>query len=226
MITLADGTQKAVENITTEDNLLVWDFYTGTFTTSPVAVILDHGLSEVETLRLHFSDDSSIDISGWHGFFDADENKFVQLSTENYEDYIGDTFIRCDYNEETGYTFSKVTLVNGEIFTEETHEFLLISAFHYDYIANGLLNQASVPYGEVKELYNYFDVGENMTFDKEAMDHDIETYGLYDYDVFKDVVTYEQYVGLNLQYLKISVGKGYLTLNELLDILKEYVTNN
>ena len=225
MITMADGTQKAVEDITTEDNLLVWDFYNGAFTTSPVAVILDHGLAEVETLRLHFSDDASIDISGWHGFFDANENKFVQLSSENYENYIGHEFIRCDQGD-GGHSFSRVTLSSGEVFTEETREFLLISAYHYDYIANGLLNQASVPYGEVKELYNYFDVGGEMTFDKDAMEWDIETYGLYDYDVFKEVVTYEQYVGLNLQYLKISVGKGYLTLDALIDMLKEYVAIN
>ena len=69
-----------------------------------------------------------------------------------------------------------------------------------------------------------FDVGADMKYDPVAMEEDIATYGLYGYDDFKDYVTYEQYVGLNLRYLKISVGKGYITFDELIDALMTYVS--
>jgi hypothetical protein len=52
---------------------------------------------------------------------------------------------------------------------------------------------------------------------------DIQKYGLYTYDHFAQYVTYEQYVAFSGDYLKISVEKGYITFDQLLELIATYV---
>jgi hypothetical protein len=73
------------------------------------------------------------------------------------------------------------------------------------------------------DLFNYFELGENMTFDKAQMQADIEKYGLYTYEDFADYLTYEQFVAFNVQYFKIAVGKGNYTFDGILDLINEYL---
>ena len=66
-------------------------------------------------------------------------------------------------------------------------------------------------------------VGENMTYDQIAMESDLEAYGKYTYDDFAEYISYEQYVAFNGDYLKISVGKGYLTFEDILELIRKYL---
>ena len=54
------------------------------------------------------------------------------------------------------------------------------------------------------------------------MKQDIETYGLYTYEDFKDYVTEYEFNALNMKYLKVSVGKGYLTEEEIILAVQIY----
>ena len=71
--------------------------------------------------------------------------------------------------------------------------------------------------------FDYFEIGEDMKYDEEKMQADIEKYGLYTYEDFADYLTYEQFVGFNVQYFKIAVGKGTYTYEEILDLIAEYL---
>jgi hypothetical protein len=62
-----------------------------------------------------------------------------------------------------------------------------------------------------------------MAYDKELMQRDIDTYGLYTYEDFAEYVTYEQFIGFNAAYLKVSVGKGMITYEELIESIFAYV---
>ena len=73
------------------------------------------------------------------------------------------------------------------------------------------------------DLFNYFEYGEKMTFDEEKMQADIEKYGLYTYEDFADYLTYEQFVGFNVQYFKIAVGKGNYTYEGILELISTYL---
>ena len=66
-----------------------------------------------------------------------------------------------------------------------------------------------------------FEIGEDMKYDEEKMQADIEKYGLYTYEDFAEYCTYEQFIALGLANFKVSVAKGYITWEEieyLLDI--------
>lgn len=48
----------------------------------------------------------------------------------------------------------------------------------------------------------------------------IEMYGLYTYEDWKDYVSYDEFVALNGQYLKIVIGKGYLSYEDVLNLIE------
>jgi len=62
-----------------------------------------------------------------------------------------------------------------------------------------------------------------MKYDEAKMQEDIEKYGLYTYDDFSEYVTYEQFIAFNGPYLKVLVGKGVLTYEEILNLIDIYV---
>ena len=62
-----------------------------------------------------------------------------------------------------------------------------------------------------------------MTYDKDILESDIEKYGRYTYNDFADYITYEQYVAFNGDYLKVSVEKGYLSFDDILDLIEMYL---
>ena len=58
------------------------------------------------------------------------------------------------------------------------------------------------------------------------MKKDLETYGVLPYEVFADYVTEEQYDVFNGKYLAVPIGKGYFTLEELMEIIADFIPNN
>lgn len=77
LITLADGSQVPVENLTGGEMLLVWNLYTGSFDIAPILVIDSDALKQYEVIKLTFSDGTTVDVISEHGFFDVDLNKYV-----------------------------------------------------------------------------------------------------------------------------------------------------
>ena len=96
-----------------------------------------------------------------------------------------------------------------------------MTALHYNIFVEGMLSTDF----ELKDadLFHYFQVGENMTFDEVQMQADIEKYGLYTYEDFADYLTYEQFVAFNAQYLKIPVSKGLYTFEGILELINTYL---
>ena len=71
--------------------------------------------------------------------------------------------------------------------------------------------------------FDYFEIGDDMKYDEEKMQADIEKYGLYDYSEFAEYVTYEQFIAFNGPYLKVLVGRGVLTFEQILELIATYV---
>ena len=79
--------------------------------------------------------------------------------------------------------------------------------------------------GATEGFINIFDVDTaQMKYDATAMANDIETYGLYTYEEFNALIPLPEFVfnAFNGQYLKVSVGKGLITLSEIADLLQRY----
>ncbi len=214
LITLADGSQKAIEELAFEDELLVWDFFEGKYTTSVPSLLINDGVMDYYVITLNFDDGTSVRIIYEHGFFDVEENDYVLINADNVESFVGHTFIKNN-----GLTNETVTLENYEITKENIGCYTILTAQHNNCIANGLLTVTPPP---VDGWYDYFEIGEGMKYDEAAMEADIAKYGLYTYDDFKDYISYEEFVAFNGAYLKILVGKGYFTFEDILEQIEVF----
>jgi len=77
LITLANGDRVPVEELTGEEELLVWNMETGEYDKASIAYIINHnGVSaERKILHAYFSDGTDIEIISDHGFYNLDLNK-------------------------------------------------------------------------------------------------------------------------------------------------------
>ena len=215
LITLADGTQVRVDSLTGDELLLVWNLETGMFDYAPIMFVDSDPVDAFDVIYLYFSDGTLVKVIGEHGFWDYDLNKYVYLD-ENAAEYIGHTFAR-----QNGDELSKVQLVNVEIKTEMTSAWSPVTVGHLCYFVNGMLTMP----GGVGGLFNIFEVdAETMTYDYEAIERDIETYGLFTYEELNAIcpLTEEMFYAAGGQYLKISIGKGNLTMDELIYMIERY----
>ena len=212
-ILLADGSYKNIEDITYSDQIMTWNFYTGEYEAQPIAIIVDHGEREYKVTDLQFGNGNVVSIIADHGFFDWDLNKYVYLTAENYEAYIGHRFALSELGG-----FSPVKLVNGYTYYKTTNAYSLTSVQNYNAIANGVLT--APPPGE---FYNWVEMGERLRFDVEAFDADVERYGLYGFEVFEPYgIPYETFVAFNGPYLKIPVEKGIFDFDFIIDLFNQY----
>ena len=218
LITLADGTQKKVEDITYSDVLLVWDFFKGEYATVPASVIVFHGDANYRVVTLKFSDGTEVRIIGAHDFFDVELNEFVSIDDENVADFIGHEFIRMT---DDGYT--TVSLVDYTITEEYTGSYSILTAYHNNFIVENMLSLTPLLAIDTDNFCEWFEVGEGMKYDEEKMQADIEKYGLYTYEDFEQYLTYEQYLALNAPYYKVLVEQGYVTFEQLLKAISLYV---
>lgn len=215
LITLADGSQVRVDSLTGSEQLLVWNMETGSLDSAPIMFVDSEVETTREVIKLHFSDGTEVKVISEHGFWDYDLNKYVYLD-RNAIEYIGHTFAKQDGNK-----LSKVTLVDVVLESQVTTAWSPVTAGHLCYFVNGML---SMP-GGVGGLFNIFDVdAETMTYDYEAMVRDIETYGLFTYEELSQYgeLSREMFDAAGGQYLKVSIGKGNLTEEELIAMIERY----
>ena len=216
LVTLADGTQKQIKDVTNSDLLMVWDFYKGEYAVVPAAIVFDHGYDNNTVIKLCFSDGTIVNVINLHQFMDATENKFVTIDAKTVAQYVGHQFAKQD-----GDSYKTVELVGYEISEQYIEAYGIISAVHYNILVNGMFS-TDFMYADY-DLFNYFAIGEDMKFDQAAMAEDIANYGLYTYADFAEVLTYEQFVAFNVQYFKIAVGKGVYTYEGILNLIATYL---
>lgn len=220
MITLADGTQKPVEQLTGNEMLLVWNMFTGSFDSAPILFIDSDPYAEYEITRLSFSDGTQVKLIYEHGFWDFDLNKYVYLRNDAAQ-YIGHTFNKQTEDESGNPMWTAVELVAVDVYTEYTTAWSPVTYGHLCYYVNGML---SMP-GGITGLFNIFDVdGETLKVDEESMAADIAEYGLYTYEEFAQEcpVPQEMFEAVNGQYLKVAIGKGNITMEEIIALAQRY----
>ena len=216
LVTLADGTQKRIDQVTFADQLLVWDFDKGEYTAIGSSIIENHGYDNNTIIKLTFEDGTAIRVVNVHGFFDADLNKWVDINAENAQSFVGHSFTQVD-----GDSYKTVKLVSAEVTTEYVEAWSILSANHYNCILEGLF---SVTPPATLQLA-FYEIGEGMKYDAEAKQADIEKYGLYTYEEFAHLLTYEQFDALNVPEIKVAVGKGLITYGEILWLIETYIHN-
>lgn len=219
LITLADGSQKRIDALTGDEKLLVWNHQTGALDTAPVAYIVNHDNEEKqqEVIQLSFDNGNDVEIIGEHVFFDVDLNKYVTLD-HNAEQYIGHRFSILD-----GDGISAATLIKVEKNTLLTTAYEVVSYQHLTCFTGGLLSASAY----MDKLLNIFDIDPaTMGYIPEHVQQDIKTYGLYTYHDFDGLIGEDAFDLYNAAYLKIAVGKGYITWDDILSLIDIYFNVN
>lgn len=220
MITLADGTQKAVEQLTGEEMLLVWNMYTGQFDSAPILFIDKDSSGTYKVITLEFSDGTTVDVIDEHAFWDFDLNRYVFLR-EDAAQYIGHSFNKQTVGDDGEMTYVAVELIG--VVTEEryTSAYSPVTYGHLCYYVNGML---SMP-GATEGLIDIFEVDEEtMKYDAEAMAEDIAEYGLFTYEEFAEIYDVPEIMfdAFNGQYLKVAIGKGLIDEESLARLAERY----
>lgn len=149
-ITLADGSTKAIEDVTYDDELLVWDFYNRKLSTAKPTWIMKEEVTD-KYLKATFSNGSEIGFVGpgrdigYHRIFNADKNRFTHVGNE--ETPIGTTTFAQDA--------SNPTLVSQEVVNKQVKYYNIITDKHYNLFANGILTSC--------KLSNMYDI-EDMKY--------------------------------------------------------------
>ncbi len=218
LITLADGTQKRVDALTGNELLLVWNLETGKYDFAPIVFVDSETETEYEIIHLYFSDGSDVKVISEHGFFDLDLGKYVYIDAANYADYIGHRFVTQGDIESNNW--NEVTLDKVILETEVTTAWSPVTFEHLCYYTNGVL---SMP-GGIEGLFNIFEVDtDTMTYDAEQMQKDIEYYGLFTYEDFGKLIPEIAFEAFNGDYLKVAIGKGLLTWEDIAYLAERYM---
>jgi len=209
LITMADESKMMVKDVKAGDLLKVFNHETGTYDVSPV-VFNDKEESQLQTvINLDFENGKSVGVVSEHGFFDMDLMRYVYITEDNYQDYVGHSFYA-----ENGIT----TLSNAYLTEEVTEVYSPVTAVELNYFTNDML---SMP-GGVEGIFNIFEYDADLKYNEEKMNEDIETYGLLDYSYYEGFLPYEVYVAFNGKYLGIAMGKGILTEEMLMSYVERY----
>lgn len=212
MILMADGTQKPIEEIQSGDLIMSWNFITGQLEVMPVSLYWDHGEDFYNVINMEFSNGALIKVITMHGFFDYDLNEFVYINENNYTEYLHHKFVCYASNG----SYDVATLDNVYITYEKTGCYSLRSACNDNAFAGGFL---TLTIEDAKGFLTYFEVGEDLKYDEEKMQADIDKYGLFTYEEWAEYVSYEEFVALNGKYFKILLGKGILTMEDIFTLI-------
>ncbi len=216
MILLANGSYKRIDEIKYDDTVMVWNFETGSYDVAPISIIFYHGDAEYDVTNLVFSDGTVLKTINTHGLYSVSDNTFVYISQENVNEYINKEFIKYD----NGNT-NKVKLVDYYISKETTGSYCLQTAGANNYIAGNMLSLTKPDY---PGWFDYFDISDDMKYDEDKKNADIAKYGLYEYsDLAYTGITYEQFMAFNGPYLKVLVGRGVLTINDIEKLIAFYL---
>lgn len=214
-VKLKNGNEVSVEDLTPTDELLIWNFETGSFDYAPILFIDSDETQLYEVINLHFSNGSIVKVVGEHGFFDTNLNEYVYLDKNAYN-YIGHYFAA---NDGQG-NLEQVILDSVSITYEQVKVYSPITSKHYCYFVEDML---SVP-GGMQGLLNIFEV-KDLKYDENLKMKDIREYGLYSYEEFISDVTYvskDVFENFNGKYLKIAIGKSLISIEELRELIVEY----
>ena len=159
-ITLADGSTKAVENITYDDELLVWNFYAGRFDKAKPTWIKVAEVAPRYNL-VKFSNGSEVGFvgaggeKGYHRIFNKEAGAFTHTGCKDTPN--GTTTFAQDG------TFP--TVVSQEVVEKEVKFYNVITENHYNIFANGILTSCRLSNKYRIEDMKY--IGEELISDKQ-----------------------------------------------------------
>ena len=216
LVTMADGSTKVIEDVQVGDMLLSWNHFTGGYEAQPCVYNMYHGTRDWTVTTLKLSDGTEVRSIYEHGFYDFDIKEYAYIRDTNVADYVGHTFAK----EENGETV-KVTLVDYEVTTENVGSYTLQTAYNVNFVVEGMLSHTAEDF--CPGFFNYFEMGDDMIYDQEKMQDDIEKYGLFEAEDMADFLTPELFDIFNGKYYKVLIGKGICTMDDVRHMVELYL---
>lgn len=162
-ITLADGSTKAIEDITYDDELLVWNFYDGKFDRAkPTWIKVEEVASRYNLVK--FSNGAEVGFvgaggeKGYHRIFNKEAGAFTY--TGNFKETPNGT---TTFAEDCTYP----TVISQEIIEKEVKFYNVITDKHYNLFANGILTSCKLSNKYRIENMKY--IGDRLISDKEEV---------------------------------------------------------
>ena len=217
LIRLSDGTDKAVEDVTEEDELLVWDSLRGK-TASAKVLFNEHGeKASKEVVTLGFSDGTCIEFLDNHGFFDVTLGKYVYMHNEaDSKVYIGHKFLKIN---EDGKTHKIVKLLQVLAEIKETEFHTPCTVRHLCFYVNGIL---TIP-GNTHPFVNTFKINKKTyAYDPNDMIKCLRKYGYFTANDFAEYLSAEMFYAFQGEFLKVKMAKGETSMEEILALIKRY----
>lgn len=214
LITMADRTKLAVENVRQGDYVMSFDHTTGKIVNSEVIIVVKIACTYNKNTFI-FDDGSKLVTINEHGIFDLDLNKYVNIDHNNYHEYLGHSYVSIDVNGK----ISSKKLIDVICEVETGYKYDIVTNQTLNYVAEDTLSVTHV----LVDVINTFEFGENLIYDQEQMLKDIETYGLYTYDEWSeycDISVFEEY---NIPVMKVGISKGLYTKEYIIHLINKYV---
>lgn len=218
LVTLKNGFRKKVEDLTENDEVMCFNHELGVLTFEKLFFNYhsnEYNWVTAPILDVSFSNGTSIGIHVDHGFFDLTLGKYVYINKDNYFKFLNHDFVIIENNK-----IGRTRLLSGVVSVKTVRVYSPVSTYYLNVVTNGLLSIT----GEIEGWFNYFDYDSSLAYEKNKKQADIEKYGLYTYEEFKDYIRKEIFDLLPIPYLKISVGKGLTTKEKIIEVMKKYLS--
>lgn len=201
-ITMADGTVKNVEDIVLGDEVLTWDFYSGSLVGKKV-ISLDKTPSKTRPVITITTDEGTvINIVDVQSFFDMDAKKYFNISNMNYKYQVGRNIMVCH----DGQTIGSEKIASIVLHEETLDLYDIITEDSLNFVSDGALTVVPLLLG-----FNPYEINDDLKYDPEKMAEDRAKYGLTKYEDFASYASEEAFNKLRLEEIQILLGKGLIT---------------
>lgn len=205
-VLLSNGKYKNIEDITYSDLLTVYNFETGKITYEYPVWIEKEGKSD-SYLKSTFSDGTILKTVGYHGIYNSDLNKFVDVLSDDY--HIGSHVLKYENGK-----LKEVTVTNLEFVNENVSYYQVVSNVYYNIISNDIITTD----GNTMFVNMY-------EFDNLKWKNKRNTSNLFSYDELKNIMPYYMFVGLRAYEMKILINNQIKDLNSFMKWVNN-VNNN
>ena len=136
-------------------------------------------------------------------------DKFVYIDGGNAQSFVGHSFVSERVDGDGNFVFDTVTLTGVSVEKKLVEAWSPVTPVHFNCFADGLLN--------------IFEVDpDTMKYDEEKMAADLQKYGEFTYEDFAEYIPEEVYIAFNGRYLKVAIGKGNLTWDDIYALIERY----
>lgn len=204
LVTLADGTQKAIEDLTGDEIVLTYNPLTGAVEESRITALWHHNTTNIFVITMHFDNGQEVAVVSKHAFYDV-ELGMVEINPETCTQFVGHKFLAKD-----GEIVTLTDVVVEEI---ESDCYSILTETNGNCFTNGIVSKTPDPFD------GYFEYVYRLETDEEYRNQMLDAYGTYSYEETDGLVTEAVYEKFYIRYFKIFIGLGLITQDEVDGIL-------